>query len=375
MKRSEIALVVVLGASIVCACSVVWVKMKGFGLPVETTGTTVTTPSVIQTSETTETSATETEDEKGPLTDEEALEGFTNYLYFKIKNLQKILDEGKKPCTWGIASSDKKQILIMFKSNTGSLLRYHIDRKTGKTYVTSYSVETNSYIRTRETLNIRNYLDRKPTPTPYAIKPSGKPTAKPAAKAKVKVKVSNAVSKTATVKGAKLAYKIPKISISGKNTDAVNKKIKSELSKYPDKGSGARGITYSYYANSKLISIFVRISDNDKDTVDGFKVYNIAVSSGKLVSDGTMIKLYGKNNKKFSAMVRSTYKKFGGGPKAPGSFAKKAKKSNLKRVSYKYINPYVSKNGHLCFVGYVNYYGGAGKGYRVFDATKKKLLI
>ena len=55
-------------------------------------------------------------------------------------------------------------------------------------------------------------------------------------------------------------------------------------------------------------------------------------------------------------------------------YAKKAQKKNLKRVSYKYLAPYVSKNGHLCFIGYVNYYGGAEKGYRLFDATSKKFL-
>ena len=91
----------------------------------------------------------ETEPPK-PLTDDEALTGFTNYLYFKIKNLQKILDEDKVPCTWGIASSDQKEIMIMFKSNTGALLRYHINRSTGKTYVTQYSVRPNSYYRTKE---------------------------------------------------------------------------------------------------------------------------------------------------------------------------------------------------------------------------------
>ena len=373
MKRSEIALVVVLGAVIVCACSVIWVNIKGFGLPVKAAVTTETTTVMVQSYASASTSTSETEDLSGPLTDELALEGFENYLHFKIKNLDEILEEGKKPCTWGIASSDKNEIMIMFKSNTGSLLRYYINRNSGKTYVTSYSVVINDYVRTKETFNVKDYLDKKPTPTPYAIKPSDNTTAETTAKPKIKV--SNAVSKTAVVGGAKLPYKIPKVTISGKNTDAANKKMKSELGKYDLKGDNARGITYSYHASDKLVSILVRISDNDSETVDSFKVYNIAVSTGKIVGDSAAVKLAGSSTKKFFAKVKATYKKFGGGASAPASFAKKAKKQNLKRVSYKYLNPYVSKNGHLCFIGYVNYYGGAEKGYRVFDASSKKVLV
>lgn len=371
MKRSEIALVVVLSASIVCACSMVWIKLKSYGFTSAASTTTETTTEIVQTSSVTETSAIETDLVQGPLTDEEALEGFTNYLHFKIKDLQEIIDEGKYPCTWGIASSDEQKIMIMFKSYTGALFRYHIDRQTGKTYVTNYVVESNSYIRTKENFNVRNYLDKKPTPTPYAIKPTGNPTDAPA---KVKINISNAVNKTAVVGGAKLPYKIPKVTISGKNTDAANKKMKSELSKYALKGDKARGITYSYHTSSKLISILVHISDNDNETYDTYKVYNIAVSSGKIVKDSTAVKLAGSSTKKFFARVKATYKKFGAGDGAPASYAKKAQKKNLKRVSYKYLAPYVSKNGHLCFVGYVNYYGGAEKGYRVFDATSKKII-
>ena len=372
MKRSEIALVAVLGATIVCACSVVWVNLKGFGIPGATTATTEAPTSVVQSSDVISTSMLETLDDQDLLKDEDVLEGFENYLHFKIKDLDEILSEGKKPCTWGIASSDKNEIMIMFKSHTGSLLRYHVNRNTGKTYVTSYSVEYNDYFRTKETLNIRDYLDKKPTPTPYAIKPSDNTTAETSAKPKVKI--SNAVSKTATVGGAKLPYKIPKVTITGKNTDAANKKMKSDLGKYDLKGSSARSITYSYHTSSKLISILVHISDNDSTTVDTYKVYNIAVSSGKIVGDSTAVKLAGSSTKKFFAKVKDTYKKFGGGSGAPSSFAKTAQKQNLKRLSYKYLNPYVSKNGHLCFIGYVSYYGGAEKGYRVFDATSKKLI-
>ena len=380
MKHFRSVFVVIFCATVLCGCSVMPVgkNPKGSETTAES-GSEATTAYAAKSSDSPdyselipETTPEETEPPK-PLTDEEAMTGFGNYLYFKIKNLQKILDEDKVPCTWGISSSDKNEIVIMFKSNTGALLRYHVNRNTGKTYVTQYAVETNSFFRTRETLNVREYINKKPTPTPYVIKPSNstttpKPTSKP------KVKVSTAVNKESVISGKKYPYKIPKVSITGKNTDAANKKIKSDLSKYDVKGSGAREITYSYHVTSKLVSILVCISDHKADTSDSFKVYNIAISSGKIVKDSTAVKLAGSTSRKFYAKVKATYKNYKGGSSVPAADAKKIKKANLKRASYKYVDPYIGKNGHLCFVGSVKVYGGSGTANVLFDAVKKKSI-
>ena len=48
MKRSEIALVVVLSASIVCACSMVWVKLKSLGLTNIAATTTESTTEIVR---------------------------------------------------------------------------------------------------------------------------------------------------------------------------------------------------------------------------------------------------------------------------------------------------------------------------------------
>ena len=372
MKRFRHALLVFLCAVLLCSCSA-----APIGKPQESTEQT-TVASQVKTAESPDFSEmipesvpSETEPLK-PLTEEEAMTGFTNYLYFKIKNLQKILDEDKIPCTWGVASSDKNEIMIMFKSNTGALLRYHINRKTGKTYVTQYAVETNSYFRTRETLNVREYINKKPTPTPYVIKPSNAtPTPKPTPRPKVKV--STAVSKTSVIGGKNHPYKIPKVTISGRNTNAANKTMKNELSKYNLKGANAREITYSYYVSNKLVSILVHISNNETDSYNNYKVYNISIASGKLVKDSKVVKLYGLSNKKFYSMVRRTYKFYKGGSSVPANESKKIIKANLKRVSYKYVEPYIGKNGNLCFVGNVKCYGGSGTAIVLFDAERKSV--
>ena len=366
-------------AVILCACSVM-----PFGKAKETTeetsesGAATTTAYQVKNTDTPdfsemvpETTPTETEPPK-PLTEEEAMTGFTNYLYFKIKNLQKILDEDKVPCTWGVASSNKDEIMIMFKSNNGALLRYHINRNSGKTYVTQYSVESNSYYRTRETLNVRDYINKKPTPTPYVIKPSSSSTPKPTPK--MVIKVSNQVSKNAVISGKKYPYKIPKVSITGKNTSAANRRMKSELSKFATKGANARAITYTYHVTDKLVSILVHIANHDTASYDNYKAYNILISTGRLVKDSTVVKIYGFTSKKFISNAKDAYKAFGAGAPAPAETVKKCVNANVKRASYKYMDPFIAKNGHLCFIGNVYFTGGAGKGNRLFDAFSRKPL-
>lgn len=379
MKHFRLSVLAVLCAFIVCACSVTPVGKAPKGSE-GSSETAAGTSAVSETKDTDqpdfselvpETTPSETEPPK-PLTDEQALEGFENYLYFKIKNLQQILDEDKIPCTWGIATSSKNEIMIMFKSHTGALLRYHINRNTGKTYVTQYAIETNSYYRTRETLNVREYIDRKPTPTPYIIRPSGAATPKPAPK--TVIKVSNQVSKTVVIGGKKYPYKIPKVSITGKSTGAANRKMKSELSKFATKGANARAITYTYHVTDKLVSILVHIANHDTDSYDNYKAYNILISSGRLAKDSTVVKLYGFTSSKFISNAKAAYKAFGAGTSAPAETVKKCVNANVKRASYKYIDPFIARNGHLCFIGNVYFSGGAGKGNRLFDAFRRKPL-
>ena len=188
---------------------------------------------------------------------------------------------------------------------------------------------------------------------------------------KPKVKVTNAVSKTFKNGGTKYKYQIPKVTISGKSTSAANKKIKKQLIKYSYKGSEPYAMKYRYFINNKIVSILVHIQNAVYDADMDCIAYNISVKTGKLIKDKAVLKLCGISSKKFFKMVKSTYKKVGGIWLKTGSEAKKCVKRNLKRVSFKHIDPYLGANGHLCFVGYVSYWGGMGEGNISFDAVKK----
>ena len=76
--------------------------------------------------------------EETPVEDELALSIIQNYCLSENPDLQQIVDAGEYPVSWEIASSDEQQVVILFRSYTGALVRYYIDRATGDTYVTEF---------------------------------------------------------------------------------------------------------------------------------------------------------------------------------------------------------------------------------------------
>ena len=129
--------------------------------------------------------------------------------------------------------------------------------------------------------------------------PAVTPTVTPAPKATV----TSQVKKTFKKDGTNYKYEIPKVTIPGKNTSAVNKKIKKALSKYSYKGSEPYAMKYTYYVNSKIVSIMVRVENTEIESDFEYYAYNISVKTGKLIKDKEVLKLYGVSSKKFLSMV------------------------------------------------------------------------
>lgn len=188
---------------------------------------------------------------------------------------------------------------------------------------------------------------------------------------KPKVTVSNAVNKSYkdAESSSKHKYAIPKVAITGKNMDSINKKIKNEISKY-DK---TNHIEYSYYSNDKIVSILVRISSTYSSPSTTFKTYNISVSTGKIMSDADVVKLKGMTDDSFFETVKRIYNAgiyYSNAEKASDFYINK----NLERVSYNYVHPYVNKSGNLCFVSSVYGIPPTDQDYVRFDTSTLKAL-
>lgn len=71
-----------------------------------------------------------------PITDDEALSAIQNLCLEENPGIVDYLAEGEVPLYWVVESSDNKQIVVLYRSYTGSQTRYYIDRVSGETYVT-----------------------------------------------------------------------------------------------------------------------------------------------------------------------------------------------------------------------------------------------
>ena len=188
-----------------------------------------------------------------------------------------------------------------------------------------------------------------------------------------KFKVSNAVSKKLdAAQYGTYVYKVPKITINGLNTDEANQKMKDDLSEYLVESGEPYQVTHTHYSNKNFVVIMVYCEKHSPPAMT--RVYTISLKTGKIMTGSEIVKMYGITDKHFFKQVKATYNKvdfYCGGSE---SDLAAIRKTNLSRVSFKYITPYIGKKGHLSFVGYCDYYGNDSPGYIRFDATEKKLL-
>ena len=97
-----------------------------------------------------------------PITDDAALSAIQNLCLEENPGIVDYLAEGEVPLYWVVESSDNKQIVVLYRSYTGSQTRYYIDRVSGETYVTDLvpgiiDEETEN----GQTFNVRDYISSK----------------------------------------------------------------------------------------------------------------------------------------------------------------------------------------------------------------------
>lgn len=172
-----------------------------------------------------------------------------------------------------------------------------------------------------------------------------------------KTRVTNAVNKTVKSDGKKYKFQVPKVIIPGKNTDAVNKQILNDNPislADPKETSDVFEVTYSYYMNSKLISVLVR-RENHTYMINEYFVYNVSIKTGKILTDKSFLSLRGTTVEKLLSTVKKIYSKM---ELSDEWFEQSDKDATLQMISMEYIRPYVNKKGQLCFVGKVRYQEG-----------------
>ncbi len=93
------------------------------------------------------------------ITEEQALEVIRAHCYAQNPDLEGIVEAGEYPVYWEAVSEDDSQIIILYRTYTGVLVRYYIDPVTGDTYVTEYVPGiTDEEEQTGETFNLRDEM-------------------------------------------------------------------------------------------------------------------------------------------------------------------------------------------------------------------------
>ena len=188
-----------------------------------------------------------------------------------------------------------------------------------------------------------------------------------------KIEVTDAVNRSFKIADEEFSFKIPKVTITGVNTDAANETMKSEIDKafYENDKKENFDSDYKFFVGNKAVSILVSNMDLTGGEFVNVTVFNIDINTGKLISDSEVIKLSGMTDDAFFNKVKTIYTDFDNNEikKCTDKFEKNFIKENMKKISFKYIQPYFGDNGKLCFIGEVNCTGGAGISFERFTAA------
>lgn len=94
------------------------------------------------------------------ITEEQALVAIKNYCLEQNTDLENIVNSGNYTVYWNVESIDDADIVVLYRSYTGSQLRYYIDRFSGSTYSKEFVPGiTEEEQWTNEYFNVKDYMD------------------------------------------------------------------------------------------------------------------------------------------------------------------------------------------------------------------------
>ncbi|MCR5453092.1 MAG: hypothetical protein K6F00_10725 [Lachnospiraceae bacterium] len=101
----------------------------------------------------------QTVSENETLTEEECLEAIKNYCFTKNPDLKDMVDSDEYNISWEVTTNENNEIVVLYRSYTGSETRYYIDPVSGETNITEMAPGiTDEEQSVNEQLNIRDYI-------------------------------------------------------------------------------------------------------------------------------------------------------------------------------------------------------------------------
>ena len=92
------------------------------------------------------------------ISDDQAQTAIQEYCYSKNPDLKNMVNDDQYTVYWEVSSSEENEVVILFRSYTGALNYYYIDRNTGDVYVTECVPGIiDEEQKTDESFNIKDY--------------------------------------------------------------------------------------------------------------------------------------------------------------------------------------------------------------------------
>ena len=97
--------------------------------------------------------------EEDIITEEQALEAIKQYCFINNPELEEMADSDEYTIFWEVITNNAGEIVVLYRSYTGSQNRYYIDPKSGETYVTELVPGIiDEEQKTEESFNVRDYM-------------------------------------------------------------------------------------------------------------------------------------------------------------------------------------------------------------------------
>ncbi|MBQ2677378.1 MAG: hypothetical protein IJF96_00525 [Firmicutes bacterium] len=94
------------------------------------------------------------------LTREQALDAIKNYCFESNPDLESMIDSDEYTIYWEASESESGEIIVLYRSYTGSETRYYVDPVSGRCHVTELIPGIMDEEQpTDESLNVRDYLN------------------------------------------------------------------------------------------------------------------------------------------------------------------------------------------------------------------------
>lgn len=107
-----------------------------------------------------DTDKTESTEKSGLITEDQACEAIKKYCIEGSPDLADMVDSDDHTIYWEASTTEDGEICVLYRANTGALIRYYINPETGDTYVTEQVPGIiDDEQKTDETLNVKDYIE------------------------------------------------------------------------------------------------------------------------------------------------------------------------------------------------------------------------